>query len=86
MGTARHATGSVIGYVRVSTADQADGGVSLDAQRHRLEAYCAAHGLALLRVEEDAGLSARRTTNRPALQRALRSLARGGPEIHVQPW
>jgi len=67
----------VIGYIRVSTTEQADKGVSLDAQRHRLEAYCTAHGLALLRVEEDAGVSAKRTSNRPALQRALRALARG---------
>jgi DNA invertase Pin-like site-specific DNA recombinase len=67
----------VVGYVRVSTTEQADKGVSLDAQRTRLDAYCEAHGLALVRIEEDAGVSARRTTNRPALQRALRSLAKG---------
>ena len=68
---------TVIGYVRVSSQDQADGGISLDAQRHRLEAYCAAHALTLASVEEDAGISARRTTNRPALQRALKALKRG---------
>lgn len=61
----------VIGYVRVSTTEQADRGVSLDAQRQRLKAYCEAHGLALLRVEEDAGVSARRTSRRPAWQKAL---------------
>jgi DNA invertase Pin-like site-specific DNA recombinase len=69
--------GGVIGYIRVSTTEQADKGVSLDAQRHRLEAYCAAHGLSLLRVEEDAGVSAKRTSNRPALQRALKALGKG---------
>ena len=68
---------SVLGYVRVSTIEQADTGVSLAAQRHRIAAYCDAHGLALLRVEEDAGLSGRRTSNRPALQRSLRALAQG---------
>ncbi len=68
---------AVIGYCRVSTADQAETGISLDAQRHRLKAYCAAHGLVLLRVEEDRGISARRTTNRPALQRALQALRKG---------
>lgn len=66
----------VVGYVRVSTFEQADRGVSLAAQRQRLSAYCEAHGLALLRVEEDAGVSARRTSNRPALQRALKALAK----------
>jgi DNA invertase Pin-like site-specific DNA recombinase len=48
---------TVIGYVRVSTEDQAQGGVSLEAQRRRIEAYCAAHGLVLTRVESDAGIS-----------------------------
>ncbi|MEE8106666.1 MAG: recombinase family protein [Planctomycetota bacterium] len=67
----------VVGYARVSTIEQAETGVSLDAQRHRLQAYCHAHALTLVRVETDAGLSARRTGNRPALQRALLSLKRG---------
>lgn len=30
-------------YIRVSTVAQAVEGYSLDAQRHTLEAYCAAH-------------------------------------------
>jgi len=66
----------VVGYVRVSTDEQAATGVSLDAQRHRLRAYCEAHGLELVGVEADEGLSAR-TTNRPALQRALAALRDG---------
>ena len=69
------ATIAVIGYVRVSTEEQATSGVSLDAQRRRIAAYCAAHGLTLLRIEEDAGISAK-TTRRPGLQRGLESLAR----------
>ncbi len=68
---------AVIGYCRVSTTEQAETGISLDAQRHRLKAYCDAHGLTLARVEEDRGISARRTTNRPALQRALQALRKG---------
>ncbi len=67
----------VIGYVRVSTEDQTENGVSLAAQRHRLQAYGEAHGLQLVRIEEDAGISARRTTNRPGLQRALLALRDG---------
>jgi DNA invertase Pin-like site-specific DNA recombinase len=65
---------TVIGYVRVSTEDQSANGVSLAAQRTRLRAYCEAHGLTLLRVEEDAGISAKATRNRPGLQRALAAL------------
>ncbi|MEE8105697.1 MAG: recombinase family protein [Planctomycetota bacterium] len=67
----------VVGYARVSTIEQAETGISLDAQRHRLRAYCDAHALTLARVETDAGLSAKRTSNRPALLRALLSLKRG---------
>jgi DNA invertase Pin-like site-specific DNA recombinase len=62
--------------VRVSTGEQAEGGISLAAQRHRLAGYCAAHGLHLARIEADEGLSARKTANRPGLQRALKALKR----------
>ena len=66
----------VIGYVRVSTEGQADGGVSLDAQRAKLAAYCVALDLDLVCIEEDAGLSAK-TLDRPALARALDALRAG---------
>jgi len=66
----------VIGYVRVSTTEQSEKGVSLDAQRRRLKGYCEAHGLTLLRIEEDAGISAK-TTRRPGLQRALAAMSKG---------
>mgnify|MGYP003404381268 FL=1 len=66
----------VIGYVRVSTEGQADGGVSLDAQRAKLSAYCVALDLDLVAIEEDAGLSAK-TLDRPALDRALDALRAG---------
>jgi DNA invertase Pin-like site-specific DNA recombinase len=45
------------GYIRVSTADQAREGVSLDAQRERLTAYCAMRGLALVDIIADEGVS-----------------------------
>lgn len=60
-----------IGYIRVSTAGQADDGVSLDAQRERLEAWCLVNGYTLAAVHVDAGLSGKRSDNRPALQAAL---------------
>ena len=60
-----------IGYVRVSTADQRDNGVSLDAQRERIERWCAADGYRLVEVFEDAGISGKRADNRPGLQLAL---------------
>lgn len=69
----------VIGYVRVSTLHQADGGVSLEAQQRKLELYAELHDLELLRVEVDAGASAK-TLKRPALQRALAALRAGEAE------
>ncbi len=60
-----------IGYVRVSTSDQAHNGVSLEAQQERIEAWARANGAELLAVHVDRGLSGKRADNRPALQAAL---------------
>lgn len=43
----------VIGYIRVSTTDQKDNGVSLDDQRTRIEAWCISQGHKLLNIYED---------------------------------
>ena len=58
-------------YIRVSTAQQATDGVSLEAQRVRIQAWCDANGYRLAAVYTDAGLSGKRADNRPALQQAL---------------
>ena len=42
-----------IGYVRVSTEEQALTGVSLDAQEDKIRAYCIAKGWNLIRVVRD---------------------------------
>lgn len=74
----RRATATpVIGYARVSTPGQATEGISLEAQRAMITAHCSAHGLALLRIEEDRGLSAKTTARRPGLARAREALRRG---------
>lgn len=65
----------VIGYTRVSTADQARDGYSLDAQRQAIEAECERRGWGLVEVIEDAGFSGR-SDDRPGLQRALKLLAK----------
>lgn len=62
----------VVGYVRVSTGQQAAEGVSLEAQRARVAAYAASVGLPVLAIHEDAGVSGKRASNRPGLQSALR--------------
>lgn len=66
----------VIGYVRVSTEEQAVNGQSLDAQRAKLEAYAKLYDLDLIGVVVDAGVSAK-SLNRPALQEALAKLRKG---------
>lgn len=67
----------VVGYVRVSTEGQADSGISLEAQRAKLEAYSLAMDLELLSIEEDAGVSAKTVEGRPGLLRALARLDSG---------
>lgn len=65
-----------VAYLRVSTSQQADHGISLDAQRAKIEAYCELYDIDLVAVEVDAGQSAK-TLDRPALQRALAMLRDG---------
>ena len=66
----------VLGYVRVSTEEQAELGVSLEAQQVKLAAYASLYDLALVEVIVDAGVSAK-SFNRPGLQRALSMLRKG---------
>lgn len=66
----------VIAYARVSTTDQADLGVSLDAQQAKMAAYASLYGLEIVETIVDAGESAK-SLNRPGLQRALGLLGAG---------
>lgn len=66
----------VIGYVRVSTDEQATSGVSLAAQAEKVRAYAALYDLELVELIEDAGASAK-SLDRPGLQRALAMLEKG---------
>ena len=61
---------TAIGYVRVSTEDQAKEGVSLDNQKSKIEAYCQLKDLELLEIIEDAGISAK-NLKRPGVQKVL---------------
>ncbi len=65
-----------VAYLRVSTEKQADRGVSLDAQRAKVQSYAELYELELVEVVVDAGLSAS-SLERPGLQRALGMLKRG---------
>lgn len=74
-----------LGYVRVSTQRQADGGISLDNQEQRLGEHYRRLGVELVEIYRDGGLSGT-TDNRPGLQalfeHALRPCA-GTAEIGV---
>jgi DNA invertase Pin-like site-specific DNA recombinase len=65
-----------IGYLRVSTEGQALEGVSLEAQRAKIAAWCLVNGMNLGAVYSDAGLSGKRADNRPELQKALEHASR----------
>ncbi|WP_396179955.1 recombinase family protein, partial [Flavobacterium sp.] len=63
-----------IGYIRVSTEQQASEGVSLEAQRTKIDAWCATNGYELVQVYVDAGISGKRMDTRKELQKALAAL------------
>jgi DNA invertase Pin-like site-specific DNA recombinase len=71
----RLAEHGIIGYSRVSTAEQGDSGLGLAAQRTALEAEVARRGAPVEWVE-DAGFSAK-SLHRPGIERALDMLAAG---------
>ena len=66
-----------IGYIRVSTQGQADEGVSLDAQRAKIEAYCALNDMELVAVFEDAGISGASMNGRTGLHAAMKATGKG---------
>jgi DNA invertase Pin-like site-specific DNA recombinase len=66
----------VLGYVRVSTSEQASSGAGLEAQRRAIIAECERRGWHLVETIEDAGYSAR-DLRRPGIQEALRALEAG---------
>lgn len=61
-------------YIRVSTVAQAVEGYSLDAQRHTLEAYCAAHDYDITAVYIDGGISGKDIDHRPDATKMLRDV------------
>ena len=65
-----------IGYIRVSTAQQADFGVSLDAQEQKVRAMAIVQGAELSEVLIDSGESGK-TLARPGMERLLRLVDSG---------
>lgn len=65
-----------IGYVRVSTSEQAESGLSLEAQRKKIEAQATLSDLELVDVLQDAGESAK-DLHRPAMTDLLNRIDSG---------
>jgi DNA invertase Pin-like site-specific DNA recombinase len=62
----------VIGYIRVSTTEQATEGFGLAVQRKAIQTYCKANGLRLLDIASDEGLSGSNGLDtRPGLAAAI---------------
>ncbi len=66
-----------IGYTRVSTLDQAQEGISLSAQKAKIEAYAALHGLELHDVLSDEGISGKALKLRPAASQLVQMVKKG---------
>jgi len=61
----------VVGYVRVSTEEQAREGVSIEAQQSKIEAWAKALDFKVIAVEVDAGISGKNIRAREGLKKAL---------------
>ena len=70
-------------YIRVSTEGQVTDGVSLDAQRAKIEAWCLVNDVQMGQVFVDAGISGKRADNRPHLQAALDTVCADGGVLVV---
>jgi len=66
-----------IGYIRVSTQGQAEEGVSMAAQRAKIDAWCIANDMELVAVFEDAGVSGGSMAGREGLHAAMKATTKG---------
>lgn len=66
-----HFMTTAIGYVRVSTSEQSESGLGLEAQRQAIRAEALRQGWELVAIHEDAGISGKGMANREGLRIAL---------------
>jgi len=71
----------VVGYVRVSTGEQAESGLGLAAQRAAIAAECERRGWVLAKVFADEGVSGKSTRGREGLTAALAAVEGGSAEV-----
>lgn len=72
-----------VGYVRVSTSEQADSGLGLQAQRSAIRAEAKRRGWTLVGIEEDAGASGKSLAGRAGLEAALAIVEAGEAEALI---
>ena len=72
-----------IGYIRVSTEDQAREGVSLDNQADKIRAYCTYKGFELVDMIEDAGVSGGINKGREGFIKLLDRIEANGFDVLV---
>lgn len=67
----------IIGYVRVSTQDQSDNGISLETQEAKIQAYAELNGCDHIIFFSDPGISGKDIAHREGLQAALETIEKG---------
>lgn len=67
----------IVAYLRVSTAEQAEEGYSIDAQENVIRQKCEQEGNVLVAVYADKGISGKSMTNRLQLQQMLKDAKEG---------
>jgi len=71
-----------VGYIRVSTTEQATEGVSLEAQETRVRAFCEAKQWELIKVYSDKGESGK-SLDRPGIRSLINDLKANGVDVVV---
>ncbi len=71
-----------VGYIRVSTEQQADEGYSLEHQAEKITQYAELNDLELVDIKQDAGISGKSMNGRPGIEAAL-DMITGGKVHHL---
>lgn len=74
---------TAIGYVRVSTLEQSESGLGLEAQRQAIRTEAERQGWHLVAIHEDAGVSGKAMAKREGLSNALLAVQEHGDSVLV---
>ena len=76
---------AAVAYIRVSTGEQRESGLGLEAQRAAVTAEAERRGWELAQVFEDAGASGKTLKGRPGLLEALAAVEEGSADVLLAP-